>query len=199
MHGGAEPLGEFARSSCQDLAGLPEAGGDLVAHARRAPLEADAAPGGRCAITYLFSNRIVGSSTPAWIAVSSQELPRRPEGRRAQGLDGLRRIRRAQRAMRSFSALLPRNVLNSQQWRTREDLHCAIVHWIDSSPLLDDAGVHRLLPLCGLQRDLLVQVTPEAQLRIKSKGLGMIPLRNRVRGSAGSRRVVGPIRARGRD
>jgi putative transposase len=34
-------------------------------------------------------------------------------------------------AMESFWALLQRNVLNSQTWRTREDLHYAIVHWIE--------------------------------------------------------------------
>lgn len=34
-------------------------------------------------------------------------------------------------AMESFWALLQRNLLNSQQWRTREDLHYAIVHWIE--------------------------------------------------------------------
>ena len=34
-------------------------------------------------------------------------------------------------AMESFWALLQRNVLNSQAWRTREDLHYAIVHWIE--------------------------------------------------------------------
>ena len=34
-------------------------------------------------------------------------------------------------AMESFWALLQRNVLNTQTWRTREDLHYAIVHWIE--------------------------------------------------------------------
>ena len=33
-------------------------------------------------------------------------------------------------AMESFWALLQRNVLNSQTWRTREDLHYATFHWI---------------------------------------------------------------------
>lgn len=34
-------------------------------------------------------------------------------------------------AMESFWALLQRNVLNSQAWRTREDLRYAIVYWIE--------------------------------------------------------------------
>ncbi len=34
-------------------------------------------------------------------------------------------------AMESFWALLQRNVLDSQQWHTREELHYAIVHWIE--------------------------------------------------------------------
>ena len=34
-------------------------------------------------------------------------------------------------AMESFWALLQRNVLDSQTWRTREDLHYAIAHWIE--------------------------------------------------------------------
>jgi transposase InsO family protein len=34
-------------------------------------------------------------------------------------------------AMESFWALLQRNVLDSQQWATREDLHHAIVFWIE--------------------------------------------------------------------
>lgn len=34
-------------------------------------------------------------------------------------------------AMESFWALVQRNVLNSRAWRTREDLHHAIIHWIE--------------------------------------------------------------------
>jgi putative transposase len=34
-------------------------------------------------------------------------------------------------AMESFWALLQRNVLDQQQWRTREELHYAIVFWIE--------------------------------------------------------------------
>ena len=34
-------------------------------------------------------------------------------------------------AMESFWALLQRNVLDQQQWRTREELHRAIVFWIE--------------------------------------------------------------------
>ena len=33
--------------------------------------------------------------------------------------------------MESFWALRQRNVLNQQQWRTREQPHCAIVSWIE--------------------------------------------------------------------
>ena len=33
--------------------------------------------------------------------------------------------------MKLFWALLHRNVLNSQTWRTGEELHYAIVHWIE--------------------------------------------------------------------
>ena len=34
-------------------------------------------------------------------------------------------------AMESFWALLQKNVLNQQQWRTRDELHYAIVFWIE--------------------------------------------------------------------
>ena len=34
-------------------------------------------------------------------------------------------------AMESFWALLQRNVLDQQQWRSREELHYAIVYWIE--------------------------------------------------------------------
>ena len=53
---------------------------------------------------------------------------------RAAGLKGpMGRVASAgdNAAMESFWALLQRNVLNSQTWRTPEDLHYAIVHWIE--------------------------------------------------------------------
>ena len=34
-------------------------------------------------------------------------------------------------AMESFWALLQRNVLDQQQWRSREELHYTIVYWIE--------------------------------------------------------------------
>ena len=34
-------------------------------------------------------------------------------------------------AMESFNALLQKNVLNRQRWDSREDLHNAVVHWIE--------------------------------------------------------------------
>jgi transposase InsO family protein len=34
-------------------------------------------------------------------------------------------------AMESFWALLQKNVLNTQRWRTRAELHYAIVYWIE--------------------------------------------------------------------
>ncbi len=34
-------------------------------------------------------------------------------------------------AMESFWALLQRNVLNSRQWATRDELHYAIAYWIE--------------------------------------------------------------------
>jgi putative transposase len=34
-------------------------------------------------------------------------------------------------AMESFFALLQKNVLNQQRWRTREQLRLAIVHWTE--------------------------------------------------------------------
>jgi hypothetical protein len=36
-------------------------------------------------------------------------------------------------AMESFFALLQKNVLNRQQWRTREELRLAIVTWIEKT------------------------------------------------------------------
>jgi putative transposase len=34
-------------------------------------------------------------------------------------------------AMESFNALLQKNVLDQQRWRTREELRYAIIHWIE--------------------------------------------------------------------
>ncbi len=34
-------------------------------------------------------------------------------------------------AMESFWALLQKNVLDRQRWRTRDELHNAVVHWIE--------------------------------------------------------------------
>ncbi|MBK8333806.1 MAG: IS3 family transposase [Acidimicrobiaceae bacterium] len=34
-------------------------------------------------------------------------------------------------AMESFNSLLQKNVLNRQQWKTRDDLRYAIIHWIE--------------------------------------------------------------------
>ena len=34
-------------------------------------------------------------------------------------------------AMESFNSLLQKNVLDRQQWRTRDDLRHAIVHWVE--------------------------------------------------------------------
>ena len=39
--------------------------------------------------------------------------------------------RRRPDSCRTSTQLLLRNVLNSQQWRTRDDLHYAIVYWIE--------------------------------------------------------------------
>ena len=33
--------------------------------------------------------------------------------------------------MESFTSLLQRNVLNRRRWRTREELHAAVVHWVE--------------------------------------------------------------------
>jgi len=114
-----------------------------------------------CAIKDLFSNRIVGYAISdrmtADLAVGALRTAiarRRPDGvvivhadRGAQfrarsfqavlktaGLQGsMGRVASAgdNAAMESFWALLQRNVLNSQAWQTREDLHYAIVHWIE--------------------------------------------------------------------
>jgi transposase InsO family protein len=34
-------------------------------------------------------------------------------------------------AMESFHSLLQKNVLNRRRWRTRSELHYAVVHWIE--------------------------------------------------------------------
>ena len=34
-------------------------------------------------------------------------------------------------AMESFNSLLQKNVLNRQQWKTRDDLRYAIIHWVE--------------------------------------------------------------------
>jgi transposase InsO family protein len=34
-------------------------------------------------------------------------------------------------AMESFNALLQKNVLDRRRWDSREDLHYAVVHWIE--------------------------------------------------------------------
>lgn len=52
-------------------------------------------------------------------------------------------------AMESFWALLQRNVLNPQTWRTRDDLHYAIVHWIENTYNLRrrQRGLGKLTPV----------------------------------------------------
>ena len=114
-----------------------------------------------CAIKDLFSNRIVGYAISdrmtADLAVGALRAAiarRQPDGvvivhadrgaqfrarsfqavLKAAGLQGsMGRVASAgdNAAMESFWALLQRNVLDSQTWRTREDLHYAIVHWIE--------------------------------------------------------------------
>lgn len=50
--------------------------------------------------------------------------------------------------MESFWALLQRNVLNSQTLRKREDLHYAIVHWIEHTyNRRRQRGLGRLTPV----------------------------------------------------
>ena len=114
-----------------------------------------------CAVKDLFSNRIVGyaisdrmTADLAVAALRTAIARRNPVGvvivhadRGSQfrarsfqavlknaGLQGsMGRVASAgdNAAMESFWALLQRNVLNTQTWRTREDLHYAIVHWIE--------------------------------------------------------------------
>jgi transposase InsO family protein len=114
-----------------------------------------------CAIKDLFSNRIVGYAIgdrmTADLAVAALRVAvarRQPDGvvivhadRGSQfrarsfravlvaaGLKGsMGRVASAgdNAAMESFWALLQRNVLDQQPWRTREELHYAIVFWIE--------------------------------------------------------------------
>ena len=114
-----------------------------------------------CAIKDLFSNRIVGYSLDermtAQLAVSALRTAvarRAPSGvvvvhsdRGAQfrarsfravltaaGLQGsMGRVASAgdNAAMESWNALLQKNVLNRRRWRTRDELHDAIVFWIE--------------------------------------------------------------------
>jgi len=114
-----------------------------------------------CAIKDLFSNRIVGyaiadrmTAELAVAALRAAIARRQPDGvvvvhadRGSQfrarsfravlvaaGLKGsMGRVASAgdNAAMESFWALLQKNVLNQQQWRTREELHYAIVFWIE--------------------------------------------------------------------
>jgi transposase InsO family protein len=114
-----------------------------------------------CAIKDLFSNRIVGYAIDermtADLAVSALRAAvarRQPDGvvivhadrgsqfrarsfravLTAAGLQGsMGRVASAgdNAAMESFWALLHKNVLNSRRWQTREQLHYAIVLWIE--------------------------------------------------------------------
>jgi transposase InsO family protein len=114
-----------------------------------------------CSIKDLCSNRIVGYSIDsrmtkqlAIAALRSAIARRRPVGTvvvhsdrgsqfrsrafravlSAAGLTGsMGRVAAAgdNAAMESFHSLLQKNVLNRQRWATRDDLHYAIVHWIE--------------------------------------------------------------------
>lgn len=114
-----------------------------------------------CAIKDLFSNRIVGyaidermTADLAVTALRAAVARRQPEGvvivhadrgsqfrarsfravLTAAGLQGsMGRVASAgdNAAMESFWALLQKNVLNSRRWQTREELHYAIVFWIE--------------------------------------------------------------------
>ncbi len=114
-----------------------------------------------CAIKDLFSNRIVGyaiadrmTADLAVAALRAAIARRQPDGvvivhadRGAQfrarsfravlaaaGLQGsMGRVASAgdNAAMESFWSLLQKNVLNTRQWRTRAELHYAIVLWIE--------------------------------------------------------------------
>jgi len=114
-----------------------------------------------CAVKDLFGNRIVGyaisdrmTADLAVTALRAAIARRQPDGvvivhadRGAQfrarsfravlaaaGLKGsMGRVASAgdNAAMESFWSLLQKNVLDAQQWRTREELHHAIVFWIE--------------------------------------------------------------------
>jgi transposase InsO family protein len=114
-----------------------------------------------CAIKDLFGNRIVGyaiaermTAELAVTALRAAIARRQPDGvvvvhadrgsqfrarsfravLAAAGLQGsMGRVASAgdNAAMESFWALLQRNVLNQQTWRTRDELHDAIVFWIE--------------------------------------------------------------------
>jgi putative transposase len=114
-----------------------------------------------CAVKDLFSNRIVGyaigdrmTADLAVAALRAAIARRQPDGvvivhadrgsqfrarsfravLAAAGLQGsMGRVASAgdNAAMESFWALLQRNVLDQQQWRTRGELHYAIVLWIE--------------------------------------------------------------------
>ena len=114
-----------------------------------------------CLIKDLFSNRIVGYAIDermtAQLAVSALRtaIARRQPSRvvvvhsdrgsqfrarsfravlTAAGLQGsMGRVASAgdNAAMESFNSLLQKNVLNRRRWRTREELHNAVVHWVE--------------------------------------------------------------------
>ncbi len=114
-----------------------------------------------CAIKDLFGNRIVGyalndrmTAQLATSALRSAIARRRPTATvvvhsdrgsqfrarafratlTAAGLTGsMGRVASAgdNAAMESFWALLQKNVLNTRRWRTRAELHYAIVYWIE--------------------------------------------------------------------
>ena len=114
-----------------------------------------------CAVKDLFANRIVGyaisermTAELAVAALRTAIARRQPDGvvivhadrgaqfrarsfqavLKASGLQGsMGRVACAgdNAAMESFWALLQRNVLNTRQWASREELHYAIVHWIE--------------------------------------------------------------------
>ncbi len=114
-----------------------------------------------CAIKDLFSNRIVGyaldermTAQLAVAALRAAVARRRPGGvvvvhsdrgsqfrartfravLAAPGLQGsMGRVAAAgdNAAMESFWALLQQNVLDRRRWRTRDELHNAVVFWID--------------------------------------------------------------------
>ena len=72
-----------------------------------------------------------GGPRRPWRPVSSQVLPGRPLAAGLKGSMGRVASVGDNAAMESFWALLQKNVLNQQQWRTREELHYAIVLWIE--------------------------------------------------------------------